>query len=162
MVWEIENETPFAAENGAGSTPLQASYPDVEGFPGGMFINFFYSAGVTDASGTSIQVLRRTEDYYDNEFIGKNVMLFAEGWSSHLRFALVISGPKRGCVYAVEDGNLIFDEAGNLENPYSTAFLAKSFAEFIDNLYPNEGSMENWEDDEGYLPDDIKQRFGKP
>ncbi|WP_057461480.1 SMI1/KNR4 family protein [Pseudovibrio sp. POLY-S9] len=144
----------FLQDNGIGGNPVPNQFSGKIGMEH-LVIEEFYRLSPEDAI---LSIQYKTEDAVDEEVMGENMIMFAEGAAGHLSFTLAIKGPHRGKVFAfVDSGVYLEGDQIRLEN--GALHLADTFSEFIDGLYADEDAIHSWEVRMGYLPDEIKEKF---
>ncbi|KZK78004.1 SMI1 / KNR4 family protein [Pseudovibrio sp. W64] len=145
----------FISSNGVGSSPIPGRFSGKIGMDHLIIEEFYWLSPVEDTY--SIQY--KTENAIDEGWMSDDLIMFARGGSGHLCFILAVKGPHRGKVFAfVDSGVYLEGDQIRLEN--GALHLADTFSEFIDGLYADEVNIENWEDSMGYLPNEIKEKFG--
>ncbi|MFS1523495.1 hypothetical protein ACL7TT_05175 [Microbulbifer sp. 2304DJ12-6] len=145
----------FIRSNGIGVSPIPNQFSGKIGMDQ-LIIEEFYQVFPPEKS-SSIQT--QTSRAIDNERISDDMIVFAYGAGSHLKFVLVVKGVNSGNVFAYMDGGVHIDD-NQIRLSGDAVRLAFSFSNFINGLYADEDSLEEWEDTMGYLPDEIKEKFG--
>ncbi|MFS1523494.1 SMI1/KNR4 family protein [Microbulbifer sp. 2304DJ12-6] len=145
----------FVQTNGIGADPIPCQSDGKIGMDR-MKIEEFYGCFPPEDQ-QSIQ--SQTAKAAANDRISHDILIFAYGGGGHLKFTLAVNGPHRGKVFAFVDSG-VYLEGDQIRLKNGALHLADTFSGFIDGLYADADYIDDWEDAAGYLPDEIKEKFG--